>query len=135
MALEEAPAANRSFDDVIIAHHYSAAGDDMRAAQLWLRAGKSALRRNAQVEATELLNAALAAVQNLPDSPERTVAELDVVMALGPALINSKGYGAPDVEAVCLRAQELCDVVGDVPQRVPALINLWAFLGARARAS
>jgi class 3 adenylate cyclase/tetratricopeptide (TPR) repeat protein len=132
-ALEEAPAASRSFDDAIIAHHYSAAGDDMRAAEFWLRAGKSALRRNAQVEATELLNAALAAVQNLPDSPERAVAELDVVMALGPALINSKGYGAPDVEAVCLRAQELCDVVGDVPQRVPALINLWAFLGARAQ--
>jgi class 3 adenylate cyclase/tetratricopeptide (TPR) repeat protein len=133
VALEAAPAANRSFDDAIIAHHYSAAGDDMRAAEFWLRAGKSALRRNAQVEATELLNAALAAVQNLPESPERTVAELDVVMALGPALINSKGYGAPDVEAVCLRAQELCEVVGDVPQRVPALINLWAFLGARAQ--
>lgn len=133
VALEGAPAANRSFDDAIIAHHYSAAGDDMRAAQLWLRAGKSALRRNAQVEATELLHSAMAAVQNLPESPERTVAELDVVMALGPALINSKGYGAPDVEAVCLRAQELCDVVGDVPQRGPALINLWAFLGARAQ--
>lgn len=61
------------------------------------------------------------------------VAELDVVMALGPALINSKGYGAPDVEEVCLRAYELCEAVGDVPQRVPALINLWSFLAARAQ--
>ncbi len=122
-----------SVDDAIIAHHHSLAGDHERAAQLWLRAGQHALRRNAQVEATELLRAALSAVQNLPESPQRTVAELDVVMALGPALINSKGYGAPDVEEVCLRAYELCEAVGDVPQRVPALINLWNFLASRAQ--
>jgi predicted ATPase len=133
VALDGSRAADTSVDDAIIAHHYSVAGDHDRATQLWLRAGQHALRRNAQVEATELLRAALSAVQNLPESPERTVAELDVVMALGPALINSKGYGAPDVEEVCLRAYELCESVGDVPQRVPALINLWNFLASRAQ--
>ena len=133
VALDGSRAADTSDDDAIIAHHYSVAGDHERAAQLWLRAGQHALRRNAQVEATELLRAALSAVQNLPESPSRTVAELDVVMALGPALINSKGYGAPDVEEVCLRAYELCEAVGDVPQRVPALINLWSFLASRAQ--
>jgi tetratricopeptide (TPR) repeat protein len=133
VALDGSAASDTSVDDAIIAHHYSVAGDHERAAQLWLSAGQHALRRNAQVEATELLRAAQSAVQNLPESPQRTVAELDVVMALGPALINSKGYGAPDVEEVCLRAYELCEVVGDVPQRVPALINLWGFLASRAQ--
>ena len=117
----------------LIAHHYSAGGDQERAAQLWLLAGQAALRRNAQVEATELLRAALAALQGLPGSPQRTLAELDVVMTLGPALIHAKGYGAADVEAVCMRAQELCAVVGDVPQRVPALISLWGFQSSRGR--
>jgi len=132
-ALEEARAGDPSIDDAIVAYHRSAAGEKARAAELWLRAGQSALRRNAQVEATELLRAALGAVQDLPESPTRTVAELDVLMALLPALINSMGYGAPDVEATCLRAHELCEVVGDVPQRVPALINVWGVLCARAR--
>ncbi len=132
-ALGDAAAADGSVDDAIIAHHYNAAGDHERAARLWLRAGQGALHRNAQVEATDLLRAALAAVQRLPESPEHTVAELDVVMSLGPALINAKGYGAPEAEAVCLRAYELCEVVGDVPQRVPALINLWSVAAARAR--
>ncbi|MFZ4720598.1 MAG: adenylate/guanylate cyclase domain-containing protein [Ilumatobacteraceae bacterium] len=132
-ALDRSRGADTSVDDAIIAHHFSIAGENERAAQLWLRAGQHALRRNAQVEATELLRSALAAVEQMPESPQRTVAELDVVMALGPALINSKGYGAPDVEEVCLRAYELCEAVGDVPQRVPALINLWSFLASRAQ--
>jgi class 3 adenylate cyclase len=133
IALGDAAAADGSVGEAIIAHHYNAAGDHEQAAQLWLSAGQGALRRNAQAEATDLLSAALAAVQRLPESPEHTVAELDVVISLGPALINTKGYGAPEVEAVCLRAYELCEVVGDVPQRVPAMINLWGFLAARAR--
>ena len=133
IALGDAAATDGSVGDAIIAHHYNSAGDHERAAQLWLRAGQGALRRNAQAEATDLLRAALSAVQLLPESPEQLAAELDVVMALGPALIQVKGYGAPEAEAVCLRAYELCEVVGDIPQRVPALINLWAFLAARAR--
>ncbi len=133
VALDGARAGDASVEDAIIAHHYSVAGDHERAAELWLSAGQHALRRNAQVEATELLRAAMSAVEMMPESPRRTVAELDVVMALGPALINSKGYGAPDVEEVCLRAYELCEAVGDVPQRVPALINLWGFLASRAQ--
>ena len=133
VALDHARATDTSVGDAIVAHHYSLAGDNARAAQLRLRAGQHALRRNAHVEATELLRAALASVENLPELPERTVAELDIVMALLPALVNSKGYGAAEVEDVCQRAYELCEVVGDVPQRVPALINLWNFIAARAR--
>lgn len=117
----------------LVAHHYSAGGDQQRAAQLWLIAGQIALRRNAQVEAMALLRAALGALETQPESPERNLTELDVLMALGPALINAKGYNAPDVGEVCLRALELCEVVGDVPQRVPALINLWGFHCSRAR--
>jgi len=117
----------------LIAHHFSAGGDQKRAAPLWLLAGQSALRRNAQVEAAELLRAALAALQEQPHSPERSLVELDTLMTLGPALINAVGYGSSEVEAVCLRAQELCAEVGDVPQRVPALINLWGFQCSRAR--
>lgn len=119
----------------LLAHHYAAGGDHESAAQLWLRAGQSALRRNAQVEATELLRAALGSLETQPASQKRNLTELDVMMALGPALINAKGYGAPEVEEVCLRAEELCAEVGDVPQRVPALITLWGFQSSRAQHS
>lgn len=117
----------------LVAHHFGAGGEPQRAAQLWAVAGQRALRRNAHLEAAALLRAALDAVAEMPESQPRALAELDVLMALAPALIFSQGYGAPDLEKTWARAQELCAIVGDVPQRVPALIGSWMFACIRSR--
>lgn len=116
----------------VLAHHYAGGQAPQRAAQFWLAAGQQSLRRNAHVEAAAHLRSALAAVAQLPDTPQRALAELDVVIVLGTALVAASGFASSEVEAVWTRAQQLCAVVGNVPQQVPALFGLWMFECVRA---
>ena len=63
----------------------------------------------------------------LPETPARARQELDLQMALAPALMASKGYAAPEVEHTYARAQELCRQVGETTQLFPALRGLCRF--------
>jgi predicted ATPase/class 3 adenylate cyclase len=116
----------------VIAHHYAAGKAPERAAQLWLSAGRRSLSHNAHVEAAAHLRSALGALADLPDTPQRALAELDVQITLGAALVAGKGYASADVEPAWTRAQQLCAIVGDVPQQFPALFGLWMFECVRA---
>lgn len=116
----------------VVAHHYSLGKHPERAAHFWLHGGQRSLRRNAHVEAAAHLHSALGAIAELPDSAARALAELDVQITLGTALVQAKGYASPDVETAWTRAQHLCSVVGNVPQQVPALFGLWMFETVRA---
>jgi predicted ATPase len=69
----------------------------------------------------------LESLKTLPDTPERTRQELDLQTTLGPALIATRGYAAPEVERTYRRAQELCLQVGETPQLANVLWALWAF--------
>ncbi|WP_341676917.1 AAA family ATPase [Niveibacterium sp. SC-1] len=111
----------------IVAQHYSRAGKPDLAAQLWLRAGQLSLTRNGHVEAAAHLRSALAAIGEMPESEAKALAELDVHIALGTALVAARGYASPDVEIAWRRAQQLCAVVGHAPQLVPAMFGLWMF--------
>ena len=53
-------------------------------------------------------------------------------MLLGPALMATMGFGAPEVERVYSRARWLCQQVGDTPQLFPVLRGLWQFSILRA---
>ncbi len=121
----------------VVAHHYAAGRVPERAAQLWLDAGQRSLRRNAHVEAAAHLRSALATLAETPDAPQRSLAELDMQITLGTALVAAKGYASPDVQATWSRAQALCAIVGDVPQQFPALFGLWMYecVGAHHRAA
>jgi predicted ATPase len=116
----------------VVAHHYTAGKVPERAAHLWLDAGLRSLRRNAHVEAAAHLRGALGSLAELPDQPERALAELDVQITLGTALVAAKGYASADVESAWTRAQQLCAMVGDVPQQFPALFGLWMYECVRA---
>jgi predicted ATPase len=63
-------------------------------------------------------------LETLPDTPEREQQELSLLVALGPALIVTKGYAAADVERVYSRAYQLCQHMGDTPQLFPVLVGL-----------
>jgi class 3 adenylate cyclase/predicted ATPase len=116
----------------IVAQHYANGAVPERAAQLWLDAGRLSLRRNAHLEAAVHLRSALGALTALPDTPERALAELDVQITLGTALVAAKGYASADVEVAWRRAQQLLKTVGDVAQQFPALFGLWMFECVRA---
>ena len=67
----------------------------------------------------------------LPETPARAQQELDLQLALGPALMATKGYAAPEVEQTYARARALCAQVGETPQLFPTLRGLCRFYLSR----
>src|SRR5262245_3285033 len=115
----------------LLAHHYTEAGLMAQAISYWQQAGQRALQRSANPEAMQHLTKGLALLGPLPETPARAQQELDLQMALGPALAATKGHAAPEVEKVYARARELCQRVGETPQVFPVLWGLWLFYNDR----
>jgi predicted ATPase len=104
-----------------VAHHYTEAGCPAQAIPYWQRAGQHALRRSANLEAVRHLTTGIELLAILPETPARAQQELDLQLALGSALMATKGTAAPEVEQSHARARALCAQVGDTPQLFPTL--------------
>jgi predicted ATPase len=111
----------------LMAHHYTEADLMAQAIPYWQRAGQHASDRSAHAEAIAHLSKGLEVLTILPDTPERAQQELDLQTALGPALMVTKGMGAPEVLHAYVRARELCQQVGETPQLFQVLQGLWFF--------
>lgn len=111
----------------VIAHHYTEAGDTLRAIQHWQRAARLAVSRSAHQEAVHHLRRALALVLSLPDSPERAQLELPVQVALGSTLMATRGYAAPEVGEAFARGRALAEGVEQASQHFEVFTGLAAF--------
>jgi predicted ATPase len=116
----------------LIAQHYTQAGLLREAVGYWQQAGQRALAQSAHVEAAGHLCQGLEALAALPESPERRQQELRFLLALGPAMIATRGYAAPEVGQVYNRAHTLCQMGEQTPQHFPVLVGLWNFYLVRA---
>ncbi|MCZ6811749.1 MAG: AAA family ATPase [Planctomycetota bacterium] len=114
----------------LVAHHYTEAGVVEQAIVYWQRAGRRALERSANAEAIAHCSKGLELVRGLSGATELAKEELALLLALGPALMASKGFGAPDVREAYARARELCEQVGDAAQFFPATWGLWQVTNA-----
>ncbi len=110
-----------------LAHHYSRSGNTQKAIEYLHLAGQQAVQRSANAEAIGHFTAALELLKTLPDTPERTQQELTLQLTLGPVLMNSKGWAAPEVEKAYARARELCQQAGENAHLFPVLWGLWTF--------
>jgi class 3 adenylate cyclase/predicted ATPase len=119
----------------LLAHHYTEAGRTEQAIAYWQRAGQQALQRSANLEAAQHLTTGRTLLVMLPETPTRAQQELDLQIALGPALMATKGLAAPEVEQTYARARELCRQVGETPQLFPTLGGLWSFYYGRGALS
>src|SRR5216684_297876 len=130
----EALCAN-SIEDYLdeLAHHYSRSGNVPKALEYHERAGRQAVQRSAYTDAMRALTAALELLVRLPESPARDQRELGLQTTLGPVLMITKGWAAPETERVYLRAQELAETGGTAAQRYLLLIGLFgtAYVGGR----
>ncbi len=111
----------------LVAQHYTAAGCTELAIAYWQRAGQHVLQRSANLEAAQHLTKGRALLAMLPETPARAQQELNLLIALGPALMATKGYATPEVEQTYARARALCQQVGEIPQLFPTLWGLWWF--------
>jgi predicted ATPase len=111
----------------LVAHHYTSAGLYRQSISYWLKAGQLANDRSANSEAVSHLSRGLELLATLPSSCERDNRELDLLLALGRALIIGKGYADPEVERVYSRAQTLSTDISDLRQRFAVVRGLWTF--------
>jgi len=115
-----------------LAVHFEQGRDADRALRYLQYAADNALRRSAHADAITHLTKALVLLTVLPETPERAQRELILQTTLGPALMATKGYAAPEVEYAYARARALCQQVGETPQMFQAVWGLWYFYLARA---
>jgi class 3 adenylate cyclase/predicted ATPase len=111
----------------LVAQHYTAAGCAEQAVVYWQRAGQQASERSAYLEAVSHLTTGIELLKILPETPERTQQSLTLHIALGAALLMTKGQAAPEVEHAYTQAYALCQQVGETPELVPVLLGLWRF--------
>lgn len=109
----------------LVAHHLTEAGTADEAADYWLKAAQHALSCSALVEAIAHVERGIALVGQLPETERRNHRELELQLALGKALIATKGYTVPATIACFARARHLCEILGDPPQVVSVLHGQW----------
>ena len=115
----------------LVAQHYTEADSTEQAIVYWQRAGQRALQQSANPEAIRRLTRGLDLLAMLPKTPERAQQELDLHLALGPALMATRGQAAPEVEQTYARARALCAQLGETPQLFPTLRGLCRFYQTR----
>ena len=115
-----------------VAHHFTEASLDDLAIEWWGKAGDQALRRSAFQEAIAHLGKAIemadkgATAWPAPDggaAPTQRLTPLRV--AYGNALLQARGYGAPETTQAFARARESASVDKDAPGRLSADYGLW----------
>jgi hypothetical protein len=114
------PISETRFPEIVQAHpallaqHCAEAGLAEKAVAYWLKGGQQALDRSAMTEAVALLRRGLDMLAGLLDGPWRWRQELDLLIALRPALAATKGWSGADVETTLTRARELAEQL-DLP--------------------
>ena len=109
----------------VLAHHLNEAGDPDGAAIWWLEAGRRAASRSANIEAVAHLSRGIAGLKRLPETAERNRQELALQLALGPALMSTRGFVAPQTIGAYQRARALAEGLGDDRARFAAIWGLW----------
>ena len=113
----------------ILAYHWTEAGNARQAVGYWLEAGRRAAGRSANQEAVAHLTRGIETVASLPAGAEAMRLELALQLALGPAVISIRGFGAKEAEAAYRRARELAETLGDSRLLFAAIWGLWLTTG------
>jgi class 3 adenylate cyclase/tetratricopeptide (TPR) repeat protein len=124
-ALRDNFAATAAAEPELLAHHFTKAGLTEAAVEWWGKAGQQSLERSALVEAVRQLQKGLALVANEPEGAARMQHQLNLQIALGKAMIATKGYGAPETVDAFGRARRLCEQLDRPPQLVSVLYGQW----------
>ncbi|MEZ5931663.1 MAG: adenylate/guanylate cyclase domain-containing protein [Alphaproteobacteria bacterium] len=116
----------------VLANHFLKGGMPDKAADCLMDAGRQATSRAAQTEAINHFSAALAILEDQPQTPEREQKEIRLRALLGSALIAVKGYAADDVRETFQRAHDLCIRQDDNPMLCSTMYGLWVVNLARS---
>ncbi len=110
-----------------LAHHWSVAGNPERELHYAEIAGHQAAANNANLEAIRFFERALELLETLPQSQERDLRELSLLMALGPPVAIIRNYTDPEVNRIFGRAQELAIQAGQSDLLFQATRGRWVY--------
>jgi predicted ATPase/class 3 adenylate cyclase len=109
----------------VLARHYTHAGLPHQAISYWQRAGDRAAKRSANQEAVAHFRNARELLEALPDRAAHTEQELQLLIALGPALMTTRTSAAPEIGSVYARARELALGARRVADLFPTVWGAW----------
>jgi class 3 adenylate cyclase/predicted ATPase len=109
----------------VLARHYAQAGLAEQAINYWQRAGDRAAKRSANQEAVAHFRNAIELLETLPDRAARAEQELQLLIALGPALMTTRSSAAPEIGHVYARARELAHNAQRVADLFPTVWGAW----------
>ena len=116
----------------LVAYHYTEAGLSEQAILYWQRAGWRAIERSANIEAVGHLTQGIALLKQLAETPTHLQQELELQTALGPALMVTRGYAAPEDEtSVPSSAASSANRSERHRNSLPPLWGTWFFYAAR----
>ncbi|MFQ5850761.1 MAG: AAA family ATPase [Candidatus Binatia bacterium] len=117
--------ADRLADQVDRLAHHAFQGEVWAKAVAYLhQAGAKTTARSAYREALVYFEQALAALKHLPENRTTIEQAIAIRIDLGPTLVATRGYLAPEVEETYTQARELCQRLGETPQLFPVLWGL-----------
>ena len=109
----------------VIARHYTEAGLAPEAIDYWQRAGNRAAKRSANQEAVAHFRRAKQLLETLPDRAAFAEQELQLLIALGPALMTTRSSAAPEIGSIYARAGELARLTGRMADLFPTIWGAW----------
>ncbi len=110
----------------LVAEHFTAADQPGDAVKWWLKAGQQAVSRAANHEALTRLRRGLEVVASLPED-EQNRNELDLLVAMMPALIAAETWASSELKRIYARAGELVELLGETPHRLTVLAGRMLF--------
>jgi class 3 adenylate cyclase/tetratricopeptide (TPR) repeat protein len=111
----------------LMAHHCAEAGLTDKAVGYWLKAAQEAVARCAMMEAVAQVQKGLSRLAGLPDGTGRQEQELGLQVALGSALIATKGFSSPEVGETFARASVLTERLDRPDYQFSVLCGLWSY--------
>jgi predicted ATPase len=115
-----------------LAEHFVRGQNAQRAVYYMHQAAENALHRCAHVEAIQHLSRGLELLTTLPETPERLQHEIDLLVPLGAAWAQARGWSASEVGQAYARARELCQRLGEPPQLPVVLLRQFMWCVPRA---
>lgn len=103
---------------IILARHWTDAGETEPAIAAWLKAAQAADARSAFKEADAAYRQAHALLATLPETPERDAREIEILTPLVVAASTAYGWGALELAPFVARTSVLAEKSNNLPQLI-----------------
>jgi len=111
----------------LLAHHFTEAGQPLKAIPIWLKAGQQASQKNATSEAIAHLEKGIDLLPHIKKKEDRNNLELDFRLTLGGTFVVFYGFPHPKVKETFNRARDIAQTIEVSPKLALILFNLLSY--------